>query len=151
MVKSKPRIVEIKNKKAEFENFLENRYTAGLVLTGPEVKSIRVGNASISEAFCLIDGKFVIIRGMYIAEFKNAGYTLQQPLRDKKLLLNKLERKKIEQKMKEKGYTLIPVKLFFAENGIAKIEIALAKGKKNYDKREDIKEKDIKRDIERYA
>lgn len=150
MAKEKPRFTEIKNKKAEFEFFLEARFTAGLVLTGPEVKSVKAGNATISEAYCVVDGKFLKIKGMYIAEFKNAGYTEQFPHRDRLLLLNNSELKKITQKLKDKGCTLIPVRLFLNENGLIKLEIALARGKKLYDKREDLKQKDQKREIERY-
>lgn len=151
MNKKKNTPVEIKNKKAEFEYFLESRFTAGIVLTGAEIKSIRSGHVNLNDAFCFLIDKTVMIRNMHIAEFKNAGYMAQEPMRDKVLLLNQKEIAKIKVKMKEKGYALIPVRLFFSENGFAKIEIALGKGKKLYDKRDDLKEKDLKREMERFG
>jgi SsrA-binding protein len=144
----KLRITEIRNRKAGHEFFLEQKFTAGVVLTGPEVKSVRLGNANMSEAFCLLENNILIIRNLHISGFQNAGYMPQDPLRDRLLLLNKKELKKIGHKMKEKGYALIPVRLFFSESGYAKIEIALAKGKKLYDKRHDLKQKDLKREME---
>jgi SsrA-binding protein len=150
MNKKKNTPVEIKNKKAEFEYFLESRFTAGIVLTGAEVKSIRSGHVNLNDAFCLLIDTSILIRNLHISEFKNAGYVAQDPMRDKVLLLSKKEIAKIKVKMKEKGYALIPVRLFFSENGFVKIEIALGKGKKLYDKRDDLKEKDIKREMERF-
>lgn len=150
MNKKKTAPIEIKNKKAEFEYFIETRFTAGMVLTGAEIKSVRNGNVNINDAFCILIDSSVFIRNMHISEFKNAGYMAQDPLRDKTLLLSKKEISKIKIKMKEKGYALIPTRLFFSENGFAKLEIALAKGKKLYDKRDDLKEKDMKREMERF-
>lgn len=138
-----------KNRKASFEFILEERFEAGLVLTGPEIKSIRVGKVSISEAYCFFEGDILKIKGMYINEFKNAGYTEQNPSRDKLLLLKKTEIKKIRTKINEKGNTLIPIEVFISEKGFAKIEIALAKGKNTVDKRQTLKEKDVKRDLDR--
>ncbi|MCB9246268.1 MAG: SsrA-binding protein SmpB [Flavobacteriales bacterium] len=149
MAKEKHKDIRIKNRKASFEYFLETRFTAGIVLTGAEVKSVREGKASISEAYCLFDGGKLIIRGMHIAEFRNAGYAVQQPLRDRDLLLNRSELKKIRAKLKDTGYTIVPVELFLSETGYVKIEIALARGKKLYDKRDDIKKRDQERDLMR--
>jgi SsrA-binding protein len=139
-----------KNRKASFEYTLEERFEAGIVITGAEIKSIRAGKVSISEAYCFFDGDILKIKGMYINEFKNAGYVDQNPNRDKLLLLKKTELKKIRTKINEKGLTLIPTEVFISEKGFAKIEIALAKGKNTVDKRQSLKEKDVKREVERY-
>mgnify|MGYP001596076586 CR=1 FL=1 len=142
--------IRIKNRKASYEYFLDQSFSAGIILTGAEVKSVREGKASISEAYCFVDGNKLIIKGMHIAEFKNAGYVEQEPLRDRVLLLNKQEVKKIKAKTRDVGYTIIPTELFVSETGYIKIEIALARGKKHYDKREDLKKKDSQRDIEQF-
>jgi SsrA-binding protein len=149
--KNKNRINSIRNRRASYDYQLDQRFTAGIVLTGAEVKSIRDGKASISEAYCLIIKDELFIRGMHIAEFKNAGYVEQEPGRDRKLLLNRNEIEKLKVKMNQQGFTIIPTELFFAESGFAKLEIALAKGKKTYDKRESLKEKDMKRDMDRFV
>ena len=140
----------VRNKRASYEYALEDKFIAGLVLTGPEIKSIRAGKVTISEGYCYFDKGILKIKGMRIAEFKNAGYVQQEPGRDRLLLLNKQELKKIQSKMNEKGYTLVPLDLFISEEGFAKLEIALGKGKKLYDKRDDLKSKDIKREMDRY-
>ncbi|MFT4523766.1 MAG: SsrA-binding protein [Bacteroidia bacterium] len=143
--------VRIKNRKASFEYFLEQMFDCGIVLTGPEVKSIRDGKASISEAYCFLTDDGLQIKGMHVAEFKNAGYKEQEPTRVRRLLLNAREIKKIRGKMKDRGYALIPVELFFSETGYAKIKIALGRGKKNFDKREDLKSKDVQREMDRFV
>lgn len=147
---NKHKAISIKNKKAAFEYHLEAKFIAGIILKGTEVKSLRDGHANIADAYCIVDDNKVIIKNMHISEFRNAGYTQHIPLNDRILLLSKQEIKKITDKLKDKGYTLIPVELFFSETGFAKIQIALAKGKKSFDKREDLKSKDIKREMERY-
>ena len=139
-----------RNKKAAFDYSLEEKFVAGLVLNGPEIKSIRAGNVRISEAYCFFEAGVLKIKGMYIAEFKNAGYVPQDPHRDKLLLLNASELKKIRSRINEKGYSLLPIELFINEKGYAKIELALGKGRKHFDKRENLKEKDVKRDMDRY-
>ena len=121
--------VRIKNKKAEYQFFLIDRYTAGIVLTGTEIKSIRAGKASVGESFCVFLGSELFIKNMYIAEYSHGSAFNHVPRRDRKLLLNKRELRKLQGKIKEKGLTIIPVVLFIDENGRAKIEIALAKGK----------------------
>ena len=141
--------VRIKNKKAEYQFFLIDRYTAGIVLTGTEIKSIRAGKASVGECFCVFIGSELFIKNMYIAEYSHGSAFNHAPRRDRKLLLTKRELRKLQNKIKEKGLTIIPVVLFIDENGRAKIEIALAKGKKLYDKRETLKEKDLKRQLQR--
>lgn len=140
--------IRIKNKKAEYQFFLIDRYTAGIVLTGTEIKSIRAGKASVGESFCVFINGELFIKNMYVAEYTHGTAFNHVPRRDRKLLLNKKELRKLQGKIKEKGLTIIPVVLFIDENGRAKIEIALAKGKKLYDKRESLKEKDLKRQIE---
>ncbi len=147
---NKRKAVSIKNKKAAFEFHLETKFTAGLVLKGTEVKSIRAGHANISDAYCILAEGKVIIKNMHISEFKNAGQAQHLPIHDRILLLKKSEIKKITDKLKDKGYTLVPVELSFSESGFAKIQIALAKGKKTFDKREDLKTKDVKRELERF-
>lgn len=141
--------VNIKNKRARFEYHLEETFTAGMVLTGTEIKSIRNNKASILEAYCIFDKGEVWIRNMFINEYENSSFYHHKPRGDRKLLLNKREINKIEKWMKDKGNTIVPLKIFINEKGWAKIEIACAKGKKLYDKREDLKSKDDKRDMER--
>ena len=141
--------INIVNKKATFEYQFIEKWVAGIQLTGTEIKSIREGNANIKEAYCLFDKSELWIRGMHIAEYSMGSYLNHEPTRLRKLLLHKRELRKIEGKIKEKGLTLIPFRLFISENGLAKVEIALAKGKKMYDKRNSIKEKDMKREMDR--
>jgi SsrA-binding protein len=140
---------EIRNKKAGFEfNFLQT-YTAGIMLTGTEVKSIRSGKANFSDSYCVLMNGDLFLKNMHISEYKEGSYNNHEPKRIRKLLLNREELRKIEGKLKEKGTTVVPVRLFFNERGIAKIEIAVAKGKKLFDKRESMKEKDLRRQLSR--
>jgi SsrA-binding protein len=141
--------LEIKHKRAKFEyEFIEN-YVAGIILTGTEIKSIRNGKASIMESFCtLIDGE-LFIRNMYIAEYENGSYNNHNPRRDRKLLVQRTELKKIEKKLKDKGLTIVPSLLFINEKNLAKLKIHIAKGKKLHDKRSDLKDKDVKREMDR--
>ncbi len=138
-----------KNKKASFEYFLLENFTAGIVLTGTEIKSIRAGKASINEAYCMLINDEMWIKNMHIAVYEHGTIYNHEPKRDRKLLLQKREIKKIRGKHVEKGIAIIPTVLYIADNGLAKIDIALAKGKKLYDKRETIKTKDINRDNDR--
>lgn len=142
-------IIEIKNKRAEHEYFLLDDYTAGMVLTGTEIKSIRDGKANLTDSFCVFIGNELFVRGMHISEYRFGSYLNHAAKRDRKLLLNKRELYKLRNKVKERGFTIVPVKLFVNPQGYAKLLISLAKGKKFYDKRESIKEKDIKRDMQR--
>ena len=146
MEKSK---VNIKNKRARFEYHLEENFTAGMVLSGTEIKSIRNNKASILESFCVFERGEVWIRNMHINKYANASFFHHKPKSDRKLLLNKKEIKKIEKWMKDKGNTIVPLKIFINEKGWAKMDIACAKGKKLYDKREDLKSKDDQRDMDR--
>ena len=141
--------VEIKNKKAKYEYEFVEKFTAGIQLFGTEIKSIRNNKASIAEAYAVMVKNELFIRNMYIADYKDGGHFNHESKRDRKLLLNKLELSKINKKIKNKGLTIIPTRLFISNGGWAKINIAIAKGKKIYDKREDLKTKDVKREIER--
>ncbi|MBU0764390.1 MAG: SsrA-binding protein SmpB [Bacteroidetes bacterium] len=143
------RTIDIKNKKASFLFELSETYTAGIVLTGTEIKSIREGKISFTDAYCYFTDNELWIRGLHISEYSHASHYNHEPKRERKLLLNRKELNKLEGRVKEKGFSIVPVRLFIAENGYAKLEIALARGKRMRDKREDIKKKDTKRDIER--
>lgn len=142
-------IISIINKKAKFNYFIEDEYTAGIVLTGSEIKSIRRRNVSISDSFCEFNNNNeLFISKMYIKEYQNSTYN-RNSLSQRKLLLNRKELKKLKKKITDVGLTIIPLKLFINDSGLAKMKIALAKGKKLYDKRQSLKEKELKRDIER--
>ena len=141
--------LSIINKKARFNYFIEDEYIAGIVLTGSEIKSIRKKNVSISDSFCEFnDNDELFITKMYIKEYQNSNFN-RNSLSQRKLLLNKKELKKLKKKIADVGLTIIPLNLFINDSGLAKIRIALAKGKKLYDKRRSLKEKEIKRDIEK--
>lgn len=152
MVKDKSRFsnnVNIKNRKASFEFTFIDKYVAGIVLGGTEIKSIKEGQASLQEAHCHFFKGELYLKGMHIAEFREGTFNNHEPLRERKLLLNKREIGKLEAKSSEKGLAIIPIRLFINDRGFAKLEIALAKGKKIHDKRDSIKEKDLRRDMER--
>ena len=139
-----------KNRKAYFEYNILEKNTAGIQLQGSEVKSIRAGKVSISEAYCYILNGEIFIKGMHITEYTEGGkHYNHQPLRDKKLLMKKKEIAKLDKSLGEKGLTIVPLELIITDTGLIKLEIGLAKGKNLYDKRFSIKEKDIKRDMER--
>ena len=143
-------LLEIKNRSAYFEYFIDDKYVAGIVLLGTEVKSLREGKASFNDSFCIVHKGEMWLKSFHIAEYSHGTVNNHDPLRDRKLLLQKREIKKIEGKLKEKGYTLIPLRLFFNDENYAKVEIGLAKGKKLHDKRESIKERDVEREMKRY-
>jgi len=142
--------MEIKNRSAYFEYFIDDKYTAGIMLTGTEIKSLRTGKASFNDSYCVFYKGELFIKSFHIAEYAFGNLNNHDPLRERKLLLNKRELKKIETRLKEKGYTLIPLRLFFNEKNLAKVEIGLGKGKKLHDKRETIKQRDTDREIKRY-
>ena len=142
--------MEIKNRSAYFEYYVDDKFTAGIMLLGTEVKSLRSGRASFNDSYCLIDGGEMWLKSFHISEYTHGTYNNHNPLRDRKLLLNKRELKKLQSKIKEKGYTIIPLRLFFNEKNLAKLEIGLAKGKKLHDKRESIKERDTEREMKRF-
>lgn len=141
--------INIQNKRARFEFHLIENFVAGIVLSGTEIKSIRNGKASILEAYCVFVNGEVWIRNMHIAAYENGSFYNHAPKADRKLLLNRKEIGKIEKFLKDKGNTVVPLKMFLSDSGWAKIEIALAKGKKLHDKRQDLKEKDDKREMDR--
>ena len=149
MAKAKSR-VQINNRRASFDyEFLET-YEAGIVLVGTEIKSLRAGKASLADSFCYFDRGELYIKGMNIATYFWASrWGSHEPARDRKLLLTKKELRHLQQAVKLKGLTIVGVRAYIADNGYAKIHIALAKGKKEYDKRESIKEKDLRRELER--
>lgn len=138
-----------KNKKASFEYHLLEKFTAGLVLAGTEIKAIRSGKVSIGEAYCVFIGDEIWVKNMHIAEYDFGNIYNHEPKRDRKLLLSKREIKKLRGKNVEKGVTIVPLTLFINEKGLAKLEISLAKGKKLYDKRDTIKDRDVIRDHDR--
>lgn len=142
--------INIKNKKAKFEYELLDSYIAGIVLSGTEIKSIRLGKASISESFCEFNEKSeLFVVNMQIDEYSHGSHYNHMPKAERKLLLNRGELKKLEKEVRNTGLTIVPLNLFINDNGLAKIKIALAKGKKLYDKRESIKDRDNKRDLDR--
>ena len=153
MAKKKQREHSItRNKRAYFEFTIGETFEAGIVLTGAEIKSIRDKKVSISEGYCFFDDRGIFkIKGMRISEFKNAGYVQLNPDRDKLLLLTKTELKKVRNKLKDQGITIVPIEVFISSKGFAKIEIGLAKGKKIYDKRDSLKDKDVNKEIKKYT
>lgn len=153
MSKSKKldKIINIKNKKASYNFEFVDTYVAGMVLKGTEIKSIREGKVSLTEAFCVFFRGELFVRQMHIAPYSMAANYNHEAIRDRKLLLSKKELEKLKTKGEEKGLTMIPVRIFINDRGLAKMEIALGRGKKTHDKRQDIKEKDAKREIQRMA
>jgi SsrA-binding protein len=141
---------EIKNRSAYYEYFIDQKYEAGMVLLGTEVKSLREGKASFNDSYCLIHKGEIWLKSFHIAEYSHGTVNNHDPIRDRKLLLRKREITRITAKLKEKGYTLIPLRIYFNEKNLAKIEIGLAKGKKMHDKRESIKQKDAQREMKRF-
>jgi SsrA-binding protein len=142
--------MELLNRSATHEYFIETRYEAGMVLTGTEVKSIRAGKLSFNDAYCFFDHGELFIKSLHISEYSHGNYNNHNPTRDRKLLLHKKELRKLESKIKEKGYTIVPLKVFFNEKGKAKLEIGLGKGKKLHDKRDSIKDREVQREIRRH-
>lgn len=142
--------VYIKNRPATFEYAIEDRLKAGIVLTGSEIKSVRNGKVSFNDSYCLFDNGELWIKSLHIAEYVNAGYAGHVAVHDRKLLLQKKELVKWNNKVKEKGYSIVPLSMFINEKGFAKVEIGLGKGKKLHDKRESIKSRDVEREIKRY-
>jgi SsrA-binding protein len=141
--------INIRNKKAFHDYEILDRYVAGIQLSGTEIKSIRMGKVSLVEAYCLFQGKELFVRGMQIADYAWASFNSHSPGRDRKLLLTKQELKKLQRKVKESGLTIAALRIFMSDSGYAKLEIGLARGKKEYDKRESIKRKDTQRQMER--
>lgn len=141
--------ISILNKKASFEfSFLE-KFVAGMVLSGTEIKSIRLGKTNITDGFCVIFNDEILVRNIEISPYEKGTHYNHEPKRDRKLLLKRAEIRKLQNKMKDQGLTIVPIKLFISDEGWAKMEIALAKGKKLFDKRQDIKKRDTERETQR--
>lgn len=140
----------IQNRSAYHDYFIEDKFDAGMVLAGTEVKSIREGKVSFVDSFCIIDKNEIWIKNLHIAEYRFGTTNNHIAVHDRKLLLNKREIRKLQNRMKDRGYSIIPLKIFFNEKGLAKMEIGLAKGKKNYDKRDTLKKKDADREMKRF-
>ncbi len=141
--------VNIENRRAKFDyQFLET-FTAGLVLKGTEIKSIREGKAGLADSYCIFKNDELFVRNFHITEYADASFYNHEPLRERKLLLSRQELNKLIKKVKDQGLTIVPIKLFISDKGFAKLNIALAKGKKSFDKRDDIKKKDLEREMNR--
>jgi SsrA-binding protein len=143
-------MTEIRNRPAYYEYFIDDKFTAGLALLGTEVKSIRMNKVSFNDSYCIFQKGELWIRSLHIAEYSHGTVNNHDPVRERKLLLTKRELRKLESRIKEKGYTIIPLRIFMNEKNLLKIEIGLAKGKKMHDKRESIKQRDTDREIKRY-
>ncbi|MCZ6520061.1 MAG: SsrA-binding protein SmpB [Bacteroidetes bacterium] len=141
--------INIRNKRATFEYHLLDTYIAGLMLQGSEIKSIRMGKINLRDAYCLFNKEELFVREMHISQYSKGGQYNHEEKRERKLLLKKKELKKIFNKSRDKGITIIPVRIYISNRGLAKLEIAIAKGKKLYDKRKDIQERDAKRELAR--
>lgn len=145
--KSSNKSIYLKNKSATFEYSIEDKLTAGIVLTGSEIKSVRLGKVSFNDSYCFFFKDELWIRSLHIAEYVNAGYAGHDPVRERKLLLTRKEIKKWLQKIKEKGFTIVPLSMYINENGFAKLDIGLGRGKKLYDKRDTIKNREAERKL----
>jgi SsrA-binding protein len=143
--------INIKNKKAYFDFEILEKVTAGMELTGTEIKSIRMGKASLADSYCYFRNNELWVKGMRISEYEQGSYNNHNPYRDRRLLLKRNELNRYEKRVREKGLTMIVLRLFINDDNLAKLEIALARGKKEYDKRETIRQKDLKRDMERFG
>ena len=141
--------INIKNKRASHDFLLMDKYTAGIVLTGTEIKSIRQGKASLVDTFCYVHNGEVWVKNMYVAQYKEGSYNNHVERRDRKLLLNAREIRKIQSTVKQPGFSIVPTLIFLNEKGLAKLDIYIARGKKEYDKRETLKEKEDRRDMQR--
>ena len=142
--------MEIKNRSAYYEYFIDDKFVAGIMLLGTEVKSLREGKANFNDSYCIFIKGELFIRSFHIAEYSHGTVNNHDPIRERKLLLNRRELKKLEGKIKEKGYTIVPLRLFFNEKNLVKMEIGLAKGKKLHDKRDTIKQRETDREMKRY-
>jgi len=139
--------IYLKNRPATYEYAIEDRLTAGMVLTGSEIKSIRLSRVSFADSYCFFHKGELWVKGLHIAEYANAGYAGHLPVHDRKLLLTKKELRKWQQKIKEKGFTIVPLAVFINEKGYAKMDVGLGRGKKLHDKRDSIKERDVQRSL----
>lgn len=145
----KKKQLEVVNRKAAFGYFFKDTYEAGIVLSGTEIKSIRAGNVNLNDSFCYFSKGELILKNMYVKEYEFGNQFNHEARRPRKLLLKKGELRKLEKKVKERGFTIIPYRLFMSDRGFAKLEVMLAEGKKSFSKRDTIKQKDLKRDADR--
>ncbi len=143
-------MADIRNRSAYHDYFIEDKYDAGMVLLGTEVKSLRDGRASFNDSYCYFHKGELWIKSLHIAEYSHGTVNNHDPVRERKLLLTKRELRKLESKIKEKGFSIVPLRIFFSSKGLVKMEIGLGKGKKQYDKRETIKQRDTEREMKRY-
>ena len=143
--------MELRNKSATYEYFIEEKYEAGMILTGTEVKSLRNGTVSFTDSYCLLNNNELFIKGLHISPCGPGSYANAPATRERKLLLTKKEIQKIQQKLRDKGLTIIPLRIFFNDRGYAKIQIGIARGKKLHDKRESIKQREADREIKRFV
>lgn len=141
--------MDLSNRKAYYEYNIEAKYIAGLVLSGTEIKSLRAGKASFNDSYCIFNKGELFVKNLHISEYNFGTHYNHEPMQERKLLLNKKELRKWENKIKEKGYTIVPLKIFISGKGLAKMEIGLGKGKKIFDKRETIKTRESDRDVKR--
>ena len=141
--------MELSNRKAYYEYNIESKYIAGIVLSGTEIKSLRAGKASFNDSYCIFFKGELFVKSLHISEYSFGNIHNHEPMQERKLLLHKKELRKLENKIKEKGYSIIPLRIFIAQNGFAKMEIGLGRGKKIYDKRETIKERETDREMKR--
>ncbi len=142
--------MDIRNRNAYHEYFIEDKYTAGMVLAGTEVKSLRQGKASFNDSYCFFNKGELWIKSLHIAEYSHGTSSNHEPVQDRKLLLQKRELRKLEARIKEKGYTVVPLRIYFSEKGLAKLEIGLGKGKHLFDKRETLRQRDTEREMKRF-
>jgi SsrA-binding protein len=147
--KPKQEFVNLKNKKASYEFEFIDKFIAGIMLTGTEIKSVRQGKVNLGDAFCYFNNGELYVRNLHISEYEKGTHYNHEPLRERKLLMHKKELKRLQAKIKERGYTIVVVRCFTTDRGFAKLEIALARGKKAHDKRESIKQKDVEREMGR--
>lgn len=145
-----PETLVLSNRSAKFEFAIEDKLKVGIVLSGSEIKSVRAGRVSFNDSYCYFDRNELWIKSLHIAEYVNAGYAGHIPVHDRKLLLTRKELNKWQNKVKEKGLTIVPLSVFISEKGYAKLEIGLGRGKKLHDKRETIKTRDVEREMKRY-
>ncbi len=151
MAEKKKKNIEFVNRRAEHEYFFKEKYEAGIVLQGTEIKSIRTGKANLSDAYCVFKNGELFVHSLFISEYKHGTYANHEARRTRKLLLKRQELRKLEKKVKEKGNTIVPYRLYLTDRGFVKLEIVVVTGKKSYDKRDSIKEKDMKRDLQRLS
>jgi SsrA-binding protein len=144
-------LIHIANRKASFEYQILEKFVAGIQLSGTEIKSIRTGNANLNDAYCAFERNELYILNLHISPFERSSYNSHEPKRNRKLLMKSAELKKLFSRVSEKGFAIVPLKIFLSETGYAKVEIALGRGKKSFDKRDDIKQRDAEREMGRYT